>query len=193
MKTIAFITRVHPKRPKMLKVCIDSVKAQTNDDYVHILHRDDKTESGYGRVLADQSLAKVSSINARYVMVLDDDDMLIDPNFVEAFKEIVDKNNLEIIFFKGKILGRGTYPKEQFWNKMPCRRHIGSFCFAVRLDIWKRHIHEFGIKQNGDWKFISVCYENTKNHFWLDCIVAKTQRRSGDGLGEHKLIGETKQ
>ncbi|GAG76015.1 unnamed protein product, partial [marine sediment metagenome] len=70
MKTIAFITRVHPKRPGMLKICIESVKAQTSDDYIHILHRDDKTENGYGLFLANQSFVKVSPINARYAMVL---------------------------------------------------------------------------------------------------------------------------
>jgi len=184
MKTIAFVTRIHPKRPGMLKICIDSVKAQTDDDYIHILHRDDKTEFGYGRPRADQSLVRVSPIKARYVMILDDDDMLIDPNFVKVFKEIVNKDNLEIVFFKGCIIGKGTYPKDQFWQKAPSRRRIGSFCFAVRLDIWKKYIHEFGTDWLGDWKFISTCYENTKNHYWLNRVIAKTQKRMGDGLGE---------
>ena len=186
MKTIAFITRVHPKRPGMLKICIDSVKAQTDDDYVHILYRDDKTEFGYGRPQADQSLIRVSSINARYVMILDDDDMLIDPNFVKAFREILNKSNLEIVFFKGCVKRKGIFPEIQFWKKAPIRRHIASFCFAVRLDIWKKHIHEFGRKQAGDWKFISICHENTRNHFWLDRVIAKTQKRPGDGLGERE-------
>jgi len=186
MKTIAFITRVHPRRPGMLKICIDSVRAQTDDDYIHILHRDDKTEFGYGRPRADQSFARISSIDARYVMILDDDDMLIDPNFVKIFGEIVNKDNLEIIFFKGCVKAKGTFPQVQFWQKAPCRRHIASFCFAVRLDIWKKYIHEFGIERAGDWKFISVCYENTRNHFWLDRVIAKTQKRPGDGLGERK-------
>jgi len=186
MKTIAFITRVHPKRPGMLKICIESVKAQTDDDYVHILHKDDKTENGYGSCLADQSLAKVSSINARYVMILDDDDKLIEPNFVKVFKKIVDRNNLEIVFFKGYIVAGGTIPKGTYWKQAPCRRRIASFCFAVRLDIWKKYIHEFGVKRNGDWKFISACYENTENHFWLNRVIAKTQKRPGEGLGEDK-------
>lgn len=184
MKTIAFVTRVHPRRPKMLKVCIESVKAQTDDDYIHIIFRDDKTENGYGKPLADQSLARVSSINARYVMILDDDDMLAEPNFVKIFKGIVNGNNLEIVFFKGYITASGTYPKKEFWEKAPDRRRIASFCFAVRLDIWKKYIHEFGATRNGDWKFISACYKNTKNHFWFNEVIAKTQKRAGDGLGE---------
>ena len=186
MKTIAFITRVHPKRPGMLKICVDSVRTQTDDDYIHILHRDDKTEFGYGRPQADQSFARVSSIDARYVMILDDDDMLTDPNFVKAFREIVNKRNLEIIFFKGYINAEGTLPKGRYWGQAPCRRHIASFCLAVRLDIWKKYIHEFGRKAAGDFHFISACYKNTKKHFWFDRVIAKTQKRPGDGLGERE-------
>ncbi|GAH84870.1 unnamed protein product, partial [marine sediment metagenome] len=91
MKSIAFVTRVHPRRPNMLKICIKSVKAQTSDDYIHILHRDDNTKEGYGVPNANRSLIKVNPINARYVMILDDDNMLIDPNFVEIFAKVTEK------------------------------------------------------------------------------------------------------
>lgn len=184
MKTIAFITRVHPKRPNMLKVCTDSVKEQTDNDYIHIIHRDDKAKNGYGIFLANQSFIKISSINARYVMTLDDDDMLIDPNFVKTFREIVNKDNPEIVFFKGKIIDRGIYPKKQFWGKRPRRKHIASFCFAVRLDVWKKHVHKWGKEACGDYFFISACYANTKKHFWLDRIVARAQKRAGHSMGE---------
>lgn len=184
-KTIAFITRVHPKRPNMLKTCIDSIKKQTSDDYIHILSRDDKTENGYGRFMANKSFAKISPINAQYVMTIDDDDMLIDPDFVNIFKEIINKNNPEIVFFKAYISNH-LYPRPDFWIKAPVIARIGSLCFAVRLDIWKKYVYEFGKKVCGDYYFISACYKNTKNHVWLDRIVAKTQKKAGEGLGEHK-------
>lgn len=183
MKTIAFITRIHPQRPGMLRICIESVKLQTDDDYTHILHEDDKTNRGYGRFLANQSFTKVSPINARYVMAIDDDDMIIDSDFVKVFKEIINNNNPEIVFFKCKISGR-TYPQPAFWKKPPVRAQIGGSCFAVRLDIWKKYIHEFGKSSCGDYSFISTCYKNTKKHFWLDRIVSKTQKKAGRGLGE---------
>jgi glycosyltransferase involved in cell wall biosynthesis len=183
MKTIAFITRVHPQRPVMLKVCIESIKAQTSDDYIHILSRDDKTKNGYGRFLANKSFSKISPINARYVMAIDDDDMIIDPDFVKIVREIVNKNNPEIIFFKNIISGH-VYPWPGFWKKPPVLARIGGSCFAIRLDIWEKYIHEFGKKSCGDFSFISICYKNTKNHFWLDRIVAKTQRKAGFGQGE---------
>lgn len=186
MKAIAFVTRVHPKRSGMLKICIDSIKEQASNDYIHILHEDDKTEDGYGIFLANQSIAKISPINARYVMVLDDDDVLVDPNFVKIFRKIVNKNNPEIVFFKGRVIGQGIYPKKRFWDEAPRRRFIAGFCFAVRLDIWKKHIHKWGKRTCGDYFFISACYKNTKNHIWLDRIVAETQKLAGHGAGEHE-------
>jgi len=185
MKTIAFITRVHPKRPSMLKICIKSIKSQTDNDYVHIIHRDDMTEHGYGRLLANQSFAKISHINARYVMAIDDDDMIIDSDFVNVFKEIVNNNNPEIVFFKCNIGGL-VYPQSAFWKKPPVRAKIGGSCFATRLDIWKKYIHKFGESCCGDYSFISTCYKNTKKHFWLDRIVSRTQKRPGGGKGEHE-------
>jgi len=174
MKTIAFITRVHPKRPEMLKVCIESIKAQTDDDYIHILHRNDKTKNGYGILLANKSFAKVSPIDARYVMAIDDDDKIIDRNFVKRFKEIVDKNNLEIVFFK-MIIGNRVFPSRGRWKRPPTCNRISGSCFAVRLDIWKKYIHKFGRRRPGDFHFISACYRNTKNHFWFNHVVSRKQ------------------
>jgi len=184
IKTVAFVTRVHPRRSKMLKICVDSVKLQTVDDYIHILHKHDETECGYGKLLANQSFAKLSPINARYVMVLDDDDMLVDPDFVKVLREVV-TSNPEIVFFRGTIVGQGIYPRPHIWGKAPILGGIASFCFAVRLDVWKNNIHEFGKKRTGgDFCFIAACYKNTKNHIWLGRMVAGTQKRPGGGKGE---------
>jgi len=174
MKTIAFITRVKPRRFKMLKICINSIKKQTNDDYIHIIYRDDRTKTGYGMLLANQSLARVSPIDAQYVMVIDDDDMIIDSDFVKTFREIVDNNNPEIVFFKGIIFGH-KIPPANLWEKCPVCDCISGSCFAVRIDIWEKYVHKYAKKRCGDYSFISECYKNTKNHFWLDRIVFKTQ------------------
>ena len=184
MKTIAFITRVHPDRPNMLKVCTDSVKAQTSDDYIHILHQDDNTEGGYGVPLANQSLAKIRPIDARYVMILDDDDMLIDSDFVKIFAKITQKGIPEIVFFRGIINGLGIFPRDRIWRKAPRCSLIASFCFAVRQDVWMKHVHKFERKVAGDFSFISHCYKKTRKHHWLNRTVAQTQKRPGRGRGE---------
>jgi len=174
MKTIAFITRVKPRRSRMLATCTNSIKKQTSDDYVHIIYRDDRTRTCYGMLLANQSLTKVSPIDARYVMLIDDDDMIIDSDFVKKFKEIVDDNNPEIVFFKGIVFGC-EIPPTAFWGKRPVCNQISGSCFVIRLDVWKKYVHAYGREKCGDYSFISECYRNTNNHFWLDRIIFKTQ------------------
>ena len=190
MKSIAFITRIHPKRPNMLEKCMESVKMQTSDNYIHVLHRDDDTPGGYGVSSANCSLTKIKDIDARYVMILDDDDMLIDPDFVDIFAKIVEKNSPEIVFFKGEITDFGILPREEIWGKAPEFAQIASFCFAVRRDIWIANIDKFGKPARaglgGDFSFISSCYKNTKNHLWLDRVIAQTQKKAGRGQGENE-------
>jgi glycosyltransferase involved in cell wall biosynthesis len=189
MKTIAFVTRVHPQRPKMLAVCIESVKSQTDEDYIHIIHRDDKTPTGYGGLLANQSFMKIKSIDAQYVMVLDDDDQLIEPRFVEIFKKKIEGRTPEIVFFKGITAGFGTLPRPERWGRTPLYTEIASFCFAIRTDIWRKYIHEFGRQRfGGDFSFIARCYSKTKDHMWLDLVVAKMQSVAGRGRPENHLI-----
>jgi len=53
------------------------------------------------------------------------------------------------------------------------------------LDVWNKYIHKWGREGCGDFFFISMCYENTKEHFWLDRIVSKTQKLAGRGMGEN--------
>jgi glycosyltransferase involved in cell wall biosynthesis len=184
MKSLLIITRVHPGRPTMLQKCVESVKAQTNDDYTHLILRDDDTVHGYGKLLANQSLATVWPINAEYVMVLDDDDMLVYPNFVEEFVGRI-KLNPEIVFFKGEVKGLGILPPEEYWRQPPVRGKIASFCFAVRRDVWIANIEEFGkLLSGGDFCFISACYNNTTEHHWWAELIACTQKGAGKGHDE---------
>jgi hypothetical protein len=125
-------------------------------------------------------------INAEYVMVLDDDDMLVYPNFVEEFSALIDiKNSPEIIFFKGEVKGLGILPTEDTWGEHPVRGKIASFCFAVRRDVWIANIEEFGkLLSGGDYCFISSCYTSTLLHYWWNQLVASTQKGAGKGHDE---------
>jgi hypothetical protein len=186
MKTIAFITRVHPSRPNMLKKCEESVLAQTSDDWIHLFNREDDSDDGYGKLKANQALAKMKDIDARYVMVLDDDDYLMDKDFVQIFSTVV-VNDPDIVLFRGIVEGLGVLPPDDLWNgrSVPIRGKIASFCFAVRRDLWFKNISEFGkLLSGGDFCFISKCYADAHMCKWLNRIVAKTQMRAGKGVGE---------
>jgi len=190
MKILAIVTRVHPQRPNMLRRCEESVRAQIGNNYVHILLRDDKTERGYGIHNANQSFVRLREIPARYVMVLDDDDMLIDDRFVEDFSGVLGIKYPPIVFLKGIVHKLGVLPRQEYWEKPPVYGQIASFCFAVRQDVWFRHIQAFGDKkQGGDYCFIRACYDNTnpQHHLWWDRIVARTQAGPGRSKGEKQI------
>jgi len=185
------MTRVHPQRPNMLKKCVESVQAQTSEDYIHILIRDDKTGRGYGKLAANRSFSKIKDIPAKYVMVLDDDDMLVNPEFVEDFATMIETKKIlfsripEIVFFKGIIHKLGIMPRPAYWKKPPVYGQIGSFCFATRTEVWLKYVHAFGLRKlGGDYSYISTAYRNTKDHVWWDEIIARTQKGPGRSKGE---------
>ena len=181
-KTICFVTRCHPNRPKMQQACIDSVKAQTCKDYSHLLFEDDKTKNGYGRDKADARLREASPLDGDYIMVLDDDDMLVYDKFVAEFREAVAKSDPDVVIFKGRVGDTDILPSSGWWGKPPQLGGIGSFCFAVKKALWVKYIGNWG-PTFGDHTFIRECYLNTDKVLWIDKIIATTQRISG-GKGE---------
>lgn len=187
MKTICFVTRCHPNRPSMRRMCIDSVKSQSCDDYEHFLLWDDKTKEGYGISKANKALQKASPLNGKYIMVLDDDDILIHDEFVLDFKKFVSKDKPDIVMFKSRVSLLGILPPDELWQKQPKRGKIGSFCFAVRKELWKNYIKFWvssgGYAKMGDYTFINKCYNNATTVYWMDKTIACTQRISR-GKGE---------
>jgi hypothetical protein len=183
-KTICFLTRCHPQRPNMQKVCFDSVKNQTCDDYQHFLIQGamrgaDAYSSYKGSGFATEyGLTKPWPIEGHYVMVLDDDNMLVDSEFIKDFKELAERENPDIVFFKAEIKGWGIYPS---WAIPPVPGQIDWFCFAVKRDLWVKYIAEVNARPmaSNDWLLIDKCYRNTKSVIWFNRMVASTQRGPG--------------
>jgi len=185
MKTLCIVTRCHPNRPNMLKACEESLKNQTVDDYTHLLIKDEK---GYGVVGANKALHTAEPINGQYVMVLDDDDFLIDPHFVEEFKKLVSEDKPDVVVFKGIISPHGFFPSDCLWEKPPVKGRIGSFCFAVSREFWVKYI-EFWKPSDGctvmaDFTFIQECYKNAEKVVWMDRVVSSTQKGASGGKDE---------
>ena len=178
-KTLAFMTRCHPLRKAQLEICKASVAKQVCQDYEHILIHD-PTEEGCGRLRANQLFATYKDtmkINSRYLMVLDDDDMLINNNFVGVLKAIIEKQPYDLIIFKGWVFNHGVLPSPEMWKKPIKVAEIASFCMAVEKDLWFEHIAKFGTKERcGDFEFMKAVYEAAKSIYWLDMKIARIQR-----------------
>jgi len=175
------MTRCHPLRAKELEACKTSIASQVCDDYEHVLIPD-LTEKGCGRLEANQLFATFKGnpkIKARYLMVLDDDDMLIDDDFVGILKAIVEKQPYDLVIFKGWHFHHGVLPSPDMWRRPIQLAKIASFCMAVERDLWFRYIIRFGLKaRGGDFEFMRAVYKEAKSIYWLDRKVARTQRES---------------
>lgn len=183
-KTITFLTRCHPQRPAMQKACFDSVKNQTCGDYQHFLiqgaMREADAYSSYKNsgFAAEHGLTKPWPIEGRYVMVLDDDNMLVDPDFIKDFKVLVEQENPDIVFFKAEIKGWGIYPA---WARAPIAGQIDWFCYAVKREFWQKYIAEVNARpmSSNDFLLIDKCYRHTKSVIWWNRLIASTQRVPG--------------
>ena len=187
-KTITFLTRCHPQRPNMQQVCINSIKSQACDDYQHFLiqgamREADGYSAGNDGFAVEHGLTKPWPIEGRYVMVLDDDNMLVDPEFVNDFKALVERENPDIVFFKAEIKGWGIYPT---WGRTPVAGQVDWFCYAVKRELWQKYISVASVRTrvSNDFFFIQECYQNTKSVIWFNRLVASTQRRPGRHRGE---------
>ncbi len=181
MKFLSIITRVHPQRKSMLHNCITSVQNIKSNDVEQIFIHDKSSEGG-GRVYANQMFyihRKEICPKGKYIMVLDDDDMIINPHFITNLKNELNNRDPEMIIFKGNVTGLGTLPPSEYWKKDLIRGKVASFCAMIKKDLWFKNIKSFGVDKNcGDYIFLKKVYHESNNVYWFDNIVAETQRVS---------------
>lgn len=163
-----------------LKINIESVFAQTDNDLEHIIIEDPNI-NGSGLHWANQSFFhNVNRINGKYIFILDDDEYLTDINFVKELK-LVDKANDPLIIFVKFNHGLEEEPiiLPSNWGKKPVQNKIGTSCFVIKNKLWKKYIKNFGTKYSGDFSFINSIYNNEKRvdrFFYLDKIIGITNR-----------------
>lgn len=177
---LTIVTRCY-KKPKALTICRHSVKQQTDQDYEQVFIID---RVGRGRIEADRVLAKFKHHNSgKYVMVLDDDDMIITPTFISEIKAISKKAHFpDVIIWRGIIHPYGERDplprKNEAWGRRPLLCQIGSFCFAVRNEIYKRFIHKFDKDDVSDFNFIDAIFSAKCTSCWIDKVYVRTQKKS---------------
>lgn len=178
MTFLSIVTRCHPNRPSMLQKNIDSLAAQTCQDFEQVLIRDD---AGRGVGWANGQLQHASP-KGDYVLILDDDDLLTDETAVEKLKAAAD-DQPDLIIFKVDHAGLGILPSPKVWERSPMGGHIGSCDFITRRDLWRRHIPAFSQPTCGDIAFLRSMWHENIGVVWLDEQLAAVQRISR-GRGE---------
>ena len=175
---LSVVTRCY-RRPAMLEANKASLEAQTDPDYEHIFLVDDE---GAGMLEANRRLAKANP-KGEYVLVLDDDDRLADPEAIAALKEAATPDDPALVIFRADHASRGILPDSRVWQKRPAHGHIGSCDFITRRDWWERHIHAFGAPEGGDYRFLWAMWMDMPTVVWLDRQLAAVQRISRGAPG----------
>jgi hypothetical protein len=159
-------------RKKWFEINKNSVSAQTDNDYVHLILED---KIGVGSHKANLMFSENKEfVTGEYVFMLDDDDCFIRNDFISDIKNICIKHNYPEVIFVQMTLGGRLIPDEYCWKKPKMERnHIGTSCFVMRRDIWTENIHTFSESQTGDFDFINHVYNKKPTVYWQEKIYTE--------------------
>ena len=172
---LEILTRVY-KRPRMLAVNQESVKA-LGTDVLHTLLID---EVGCGVEWAQENLANYNtSLQGRYIWILDDDDKCIRPDLVNELRAIVATWNPDVIMVKMDHHERGVLPSNGHWQKPPEHGFIGCSAYIVKREIWQGNAAAwFPGSYYSDFNFIKALFDGGVFVYWHDVEASEVQRIS---------------
>lgn len=180
---LSIITRCY-KRPVALRRNQLSVGKQMCGNYEQIFLVD---EIGLGIKAADERMAIEASalIRGEYVYILDDDDLLIDNQFVAHIHAIARSHDPDIIMVKSDNGRLGILPGAETWEREPQPGRVSVLNYVVKAEVWKRHASAFATHPDdaGDAMFIVELFKHDYSVYWFDSIVAMTNSMSGRNHG----------
>lgn len=184
---LTIITRCF-RRPKLLAVNIKAVDDQTDGDIQHLLFQDRK---GVGIEGANKSFFRLRNhVEGQWVYLVDDDDLLIYPDFVKDLKVIVQRENPQVIMVKARMCGTGNV-LPQPWKGAPVLCRLSTLNFVIRVDLWKEYIFHFGKPSAGDFGFFRMVWKAKPQVFWWDKLVAVAPCAAG-GSSEPAIFDKMK-
>ena len=163
---ISIITRSCGKSDK-LRLNRDSLQQQTDPDFEQIIVEDAGMK---GYLWANTQIFQIADrLNGQYVYVLDDDDCLIDNDFIKKLKYLIEAQIAapEVIICKGYIDFK-LFPT--IWSQPIARGQIGSPNFIVRNDIFQKNAIHWIHDRAGDFNFISSCGSHEDFLWWNEII-----------------------
>jgi glycosyltransferase involved in cell wall biosynthesis len=174
---VSFVTRAYA-RPAQLLRCLTSIARQSDPDYENVIIVD---EDGVGVEVANgfydlpQNRARV---RGQYVHLIDDDDIISDPDFVATIKDVASHNGMpEVIVIRVRHPNGVILPTKRMWMQSePIGGHIGGSGVVVRRDVWLDNIHHFGDDQVywGDFVFISELFRRyARRIYWLNRVMVE--------------------
>lgn len=177
MPFLEVLTRTFNARPHLLRINQESLRRQTDPDWVQTLLVDDV---GRGIDWASENLAAYApNLVGDYIWILDDDDTCILPTLVAELKFIVADSDPDVIMIRmdhgsGRIL-----PGDDSWLCPPVLGQIGCSAFVVRRAVWQRHAMamEHG-HYSSDYDLIASIWTEQPRVYWHDVVASRVMRQS---------------
>ena len=184
---ITIITRTFGGRPRMFRRLLESLAAQTLLDYEHrVLWLERETDSYKA---SNGALARLEA-SGRYVYILDDDDRLEDPMFIETVASFSPYEHpwLMVKAHLGSPGERsnGIFPCPWGEDWRPVFSCVSSLNLVVSQAVWNRCRGAFAGDRGGDFRLACELWEKGYRPTWVDIVAARTQM-IGDGRAEADL------
>lgn len=188
MPFLEVLTRVY-KRPQMLVVNMESLRAQTDGDWVQTYLVDNV---GRGINWSHENMAAhAPGLVGEWIWILDDDDMCACPTLVADLKAIVAEQEPDVIMVKmDHGDGKSVLPDAESWGEGPVYGHIGVSAYIVRRSLWQAHAGTLVPGWYGsDYSLINSIFGNNPamamapwikqpRIYWHDCIASRVQVQS---------------
>ena len=177
---LTVVTRHLPARADLLERNQASLRAQTDQDYEQVVITD-FDGGGFKQAVAMLRNA-AHSLNGRYVLILDDDDVIEDRHAISILKSTVGAGSPRpeppAVIFRGRHAELGVLPGYS-WLREPVRGDIGVFDFVLRADVYKTFVETPIINAYAfDHDLISAVYAAHGSEIvWLDRIICAADRR----------------
>lgn len=165
---LSIVTRHLPARKRYFERCALSIVRQSDQDYEHVVL--DCLPSSY-QDCNTVFYPNRHRVTGKYVFILDDDDYLINLDFVKGLKEQA-VNDPDVIWVKWRTIGtfdNVPLPFPEQWEQLsrglpPIMGTMGSSNFVVRNQLYQDYIkHSEENWMCGDYTFIAAIYAAIPN------------------------------
>ena len=120
-------------------------------------------------------------IRGRYVLILDDDDRLCNPEAIARLKKLaaLATPGPDVIVFKAWHDRLGLLPTDRvFTERQPYPCEIGSCDLIIERELWRRNIRFFDYPKMGDYKFIEAVFQENPLALFCNEAMAEVMRIS---------------
>jgi hypothetical protein len=176
MAFLDILTRHMPQRKYMLRANDACLKAQSDPDFKQWVLVDEKRR-GWQHAAA-MLMDVAPKLKGEYVLILDDDDLMINSEAICLLKEATQSQPAAVIF-RGWHDDLGVLPGVDVWMRRPRLATIGAFDFITRRDVFCELVGTTGVAGYcNDFAIIDAVFERDMPRVWLDRLLCAVMKRS---------------